>query len=87
MFAVLPQIVEFQGGNIVAMGSAYGLCCMKRASTYSTAKDTQLIYIKAMVIEIPLRGFNLMMNKRRTYSPDYKREAASLILDQDYSYS
>ena len=28
-----------------------------------------------------------MMNKRRTYSPEYKREAASLILDQNYSYS
>jgi transposase len=28
-----------------------------------------------------------MMNKRRTYSPEYKREAASLILNQDYSYS
>jgi transposase len=28
-----------------------------------------------------------MMNNRRTYSPDFKREAASLILDQDYSYS
>ena len=27
------------------------------------------------------------MNKRRTYSPEYKREAASLILDQNYSYS
>ena len=28
-----------------------------------------------------------MMNNRRTYSPEYKREAASLILDQNYSYS
>ena len=28
-----------------------------------------------------------MMNKRRTYSPEYKRKAASLILDQNYSYS
>ena len=28
-----------------------------------------------------------MINKRRTYSPEYKREAASLILDQNYSYS
>lgn len=28
-----------------------------------------------------------MMNKRRTYSPEYKREAASLILDQNCSYS
>jgi len=27
------------------------------------------------------------MNNRRTYSPEYKREAASLILDQNYSYS
>jgi transposase len=27
------------------------------------------------------------MSKRRTYSPEYKREAASLILDQSYSYS
>ena len=27
------------------------------------------------------------MNKRRTYSPEYKRDAASLILDQNYSYS
>jgi len=28
-----------------------------------------------------------MMNSRRTYSPEYKWEAASLILDQNYSYS
>ena len=27
-----------------------------------------------------------MMNKRRTYSKEFKREAASLVLDQDYSY-
>jgi short-subunit dehydrogenase len=87
MWAVLPQMVELQGGNILAIGSAYGLCCMTRASTYSAAGGTQLTYIKAMVIEVPLRRFNLMMNNRRTYSPDFKREAASLILDQDYSYS
>jgi len=60
---------------------------MKRASPYSAAGGTQHTYIKAMVIEVPLRGFNLMINKRRTYSPEYKREAASLILDQDYSFS
>lgn len=27
-----------------------------------------------------------MSFKRRTFSPEFKREAASLVLDQDYSY-
>jgi len=27
-----------------------------------------------------------MSVKRRTFSPEFKREAASLVLDQDYSY-
>ena len=57
--AVLPQMIERQGGKILIMGSASALRGMKRASTYSAARGAQLSYVKAMGVEMAPQGIQI----------------------------
>ena len=57
--AVLPQMIERQGGKILVMGSASALRGMKRASTYSAARGAQLAYVKAMGVEMAPQGIQI----------------------------
>ena len=50
--AVLPQMIERQGGKILVMGSASALRGMKRASTYSAARGAQIAYVQAIGVEL-----------------------------------
>lgn len=50
--AALVQMIERRSGKILLMGSASALRGMKRASTYSAARGSQLSYVQAVGVEM-----------------------------------
>ena len=57
--AVLPQMIERQGGKILVIGSASALRGMKRASTYSAARGAQIAYVQAIGVELAAQNIQI----------------------------
>lgn len=57
--AVLPQMLERQGGRILVMGSAAALRGQKRTGTYSAARGAQLAYVQAVALELVQHGIQI----------------------------
>jgi 2-keto-3-deoxy-L-fuconate dehydrogenase len=57
--AVLPQMRERGAGRMLVIGSASALRGIKRASTYSAARDAQLAWVQAAGIELAPLGIRV----------------------------
>lgn len=57
--AVLPQMIERQGGRILVMGSAAALRGQKRTGSYSAARGAQLAYVQSVALELVQHGIQI----------------------------